>query len=411
MKKIMVLGGSNCQLNAVKQAKERGYATLVMDYYENPPAAAWADEHLQISSFDIDACLAAASAHGVDGVVTMGTDQPLYTAARVSEVLGLPFPITAEIALNATNKQRMKTIFDTAAIPNTPHVFLKKGADEKALAQLKPPYVLKPIDSQGQRGIFRLATATEVIRHMDACLGYSRSDTVLVEEYYPNDEMTVNGWVSDGHLYMLAVTDRLSIESPTSLGVCYGHRYPTVHMNLYREIKDLSEKITAAFGVKNGPVYYQLLYGQKGLYANEISFRLGGAFEDVIIPAISGFSTVDAVLSQSLGQKAATGPLRTYAADQPKKQAAVQLLFCQSGKISSITPLSELLSLPGVLAAGYNYGVGDVIPETANATARVGHCVLLAQPHEMLSLNQAFWEKFRVLDDNGRNLAIERIIV
>lgn len=410
MKKLLILGGGSCQLSAVRRAKQLGYYTIIADYLAQPPAAAIADRHLRVSTFDVEGCLDAARKAGVDAVLTMGTDQPLYTAAVIAENMGLPFPLTARAAADATDKRRMKHIFDRYCLPHTRHVFLPCGADAAALAALKPPYVLKPLDSQGQRGVFKLDTAEQVAARLADCLAFSRQDTALVEEYYANDEITVNGWVQAGKLHILAVSDRLSIDSPLSLGVCYGHRFPTRHMELYDRIRALSEQITAAFGVREGPAYYQLLYGARGLLVNEIAFRLGGAYEDIIIPRISGFSTVDALLALSLGEKPDTSPLTGYDPARPDYDGLVQLMFCQSGRIARITPPERLLDLPGVLAVGYNYQVGDTVPETINATARFGYCVLLGRPGERAALNRRFWERFQVRDEAGRDLTQPRFI-
>ncbi len=410
MKKLLILGGGSSQLSAVRRAKELGCYTIVADYLAQPPAAALADRHVRVSTFDVPGCLAVAQETGADGVLTLGTDQPLYTAAVISETLGLPFPLTAAAAQNATDKQRMKAVFQAAGLPNTRHAFLQRGQGPEVLAGLKPPLVLKPVDSQGQRGIFKLDSAEAAVARLEETLAFSRRDTALVEEYYPNEEITVNGWVAEGRLQILAVTDRLSLASPNALGVCYGHRYPSKHLALYEQIRDLSQAITAAFSVREGPAYYQLLYGAKGLLVNEIAFRLGGAYEDVIIPRISGFSTVDGVLAQALGQKPDLSPLAGYDASQGDYAGLVQLMFCSSGRIGAITPLPRLLALPGVLAAGYNYRVGDLIPETLNATARFGYCVMLGRADQRQALNRAFWQAFQVRDEAGQELAQEYFI-
>ena len=81
MPKIMILGGGNCQLSAAIRCRELGISTVLIDYTAQPPAAAYADCHEQISTFDATACIAAARRHRIDGVLTRGTDQPVYTAS------------------------------------------------------------------------------------------------------------------------------------------------------------------------------------------------------------------------------------------------------------------------------------------------------------------------------------------
>ena len=84
MKTLMILGGSNCQLHALKRAAERGIGTVLIDYTDCPPGREIADAHLQISTFDTEACIRAAREEQADGGLAVGTDQPVLTAARLA---------------------------------------------------------------------------------------------------------------------------------------------------------------------------------------------------------------------------------------------------------------------------------------------------------------------------------------
>ena len=92
------------------------------------------------------------------------------------------------------------------------------------------------------------------------------------------------------------------------------------------------------------------------------------------------------------------------------RQVSVQLLFCRSGQIASITPLSELLMLPFVLSAGYNYQEGEAIPPLENATARFGHCVLASEDGRMPEHIAELYRTLQVLDPHGQNLVLKRDI-
>lgn len=88
--KLLMLGGSNCQLHGAQRARSMGVDTVLADYTKNPLAASVCGVHEKISTFDVQACIRAAKRYGVTGVMTMGTDQPVYTCACISRELGLP---------------------------------------------------------------------------------------------------------------------------------------------------------------------------------------------------------------------------------------------------------------------------------------------------------------------------------
>lgn len=404
--RIMVLGGSQCQLHALQRATAQGMYTVLADYTKHPAGADYADVHEQISTFDADACVEAAKKHHVQGVMTMGTDQPVYTAARVSEELSLPTCLTTGQALLVTNKKLMKKRLTEAGIPTVPWMLIDRNTTENDFCGLRPPYVIKPLDSQGQRGIFKLDTAAEVIEHLEKTLAFSRCEEALVEEFYENDEMTVSGYIDNGTLVIFTIVDRLVYPDPVHIGVCIGHRFPSVHMGDYEVVKKISEDIVREFGLVSGPFYLQLLKGKNGIVVNELACRIGGAFEDVTIPWLTGFDILDAVMKNSLGYPVDLSEYKDFRCDRLEKEAAVQLMFCEPGEIEEITAREELMNLSFVLDCGYNYKPGDVIPALENATARFGHAVLVGDKDTMAENIRLFYEKFSVKSKEGEEMKL-----
>lgn len=404
MKKILLLGGSNCQKNAIIHGKALGYEMIIADYSQAPIARALADKHAMISTFDEAGCILAAKEHEIHGVMTMGTDQPVLTAALVADALKLPTLISPSQAKSVTNKKIMKEIFQNHKIPTVKYQMIGRSTIIDDIKDFSCPVVLKPVDSQGQRGVYKLETKEFVLDNLNKTLGYSRENEALLEEYYPSDEITISGWIHESKLFILTITDRILLNDPLHIGICTSHRFPSVHMNQYNEIRQISEDIVRAFELKNGPLYIQMLIGNMGIMVNEVAARIGGAFEEVIIPKISGFSILDAVIKASLGLEIDVEILRDFDCSKSNRTASVQLMFANPGIISSITPLEQLLKLDYVIDAGYNYKIGDEIKEIENATARFGHCVMISDSGSIRPTVDKFKNEFKILDENGNNL-------
>ena len=402
--KLLMLGGSNCQLHGAQRARSMGVDTVLADYTKNPLAASVCGVHEKISTFDVQACIRAAKRYGVTGVMTMGTDQPVYTCACISRELGLPGLLTVEQAYSVTNKKQMKQILSQAGIPTARYRLVDRSTGEKELKGLKTPLVIKPLDSQGQRGIYKLDTPLEVMEHLEHTLSFSRCSQALAEEFYESDEVTVSGWIKDGRLHILTVTDRLLYPDQTHIGVCTGHRFPSVHMDLYEEIEDISKRVADAFELENGPFYLQILIGAEGIKVNELAARIGGAFEDVFIPWVSGFDILGAVMDSAMGRRDQVQVPDGYRADRREGCVAVQLLFCRPGTIGHITPVKDILALPYVLDAGYNYKIGQEIPVMENATARFGHCVICGTKENIRERVDDFYRRLSVKSQSGEEM-------
>jgi biotin carboxylase len=404
--KLLILGGSNVQLNAVRRAKNKGHTVIVSDYFEDAPAKSLCDFGEMASTFDIEENIRVAEKYKVDGVMTLGTDQPIYTAARVADAFNLPGFLSLETAKAVTNKKVMKHIFRMNNIATANFRIISKDFAEAQLEGLRFPVVVKPLDSQGQRGVYRLESVSEIRSVFDEILSFSRENEILVEEYYPNEEITISGWACEGIAYILTVTDRVCYHNYPHIGVCVAHDFPSKHLtNYYKDIIDLTQKITTAFDIKEGPIYYQFLVGDEGIKVNEIACRIGGAYEDEFIPLVTGVDILDMLIEGSLGNAIDVSALHHDSLMQNSKHLSVQMIFAGRGKVKGLNDMEKLKMKPGVIQAKYNIKPGSVIGDIENATARAGYMIIVGQNQEALEENiRSAYEELEILDGEGNNL-------
>ncbi len=407
--KLLILGGGNNQINAILRAKQKGHTVIVSDYYENAPGKKYSDYGELISTFDVEGNKRVAAEYSVDGVMTMGTDQPIYTVAEVAKALKIPAFLDVKTAKAVTNKRFMKKIFINNHIPTVNFAIINKEFSDYDLKDITFPVVIKPLDSQGQRGVYKLNSIKEIRQKIDDTLSYSREKEILVEEYYESDEITISGWVENREPSILTVTDRVTFSSKQHIGICLAHDFPSKYLyDYYEEIESLTQQIVKAFAINNGPIYFQMLIGREGIKVNEIACRIGGAYEDELIPFLTGIDILDKVIDYSLGKEVDCSDIKSYDLLSNNKKASVQLFFAKSGKISSLSNLNNLMKLPGVLQAKFNFKAGDDLKEIINATARAGYMIISGGEEKTLvkNINRAF-DYLKIYDENGENLVIQ----
>ncbi len=407
--KILMLGGGNCQTNGILYAKKRGHDVIVSDYYENAPGKEFCDYKELISTFDIEGNIEVAKKHSIDGVMTMGTDQPVYTAVAVANELNLPSCIDISTAKAVTNKKIMKNLFKINNIPTVDFAFISKDFSENDLEGMKFPVVVKPLDSQGQRGVYKLNSIEEIRENIDNVLSFSREKEILVEEYYKNDEITVSGWVKDDKVYVLTVTDRVTYDNYPHIGVCIAHDFPSKHLDEnFDEIIEITNEIVKSFNIHNGPIYFQMLVGIEGIKVNEVACRIGGAYEDELIPLLTEVDILDMVIESSLGKSIDSSNLERYNLLQNTKKASVQLFFAKPGKIKRLGDMEQIKNLPGVNQAKFNFTLGDEINEIKNATQRAGYVIVEGKDSETLNENiDRVFEHLAIYDENDINLVAD----
>src|SRR5690349_13901487 len=90
MKKLLILGGADIQVSAIKKAKEMGHFVITADYLPNNPGHAYSDEYYNVSTTDKESILELSKNLGIDGILAYASDPAAPTAAFVAEKLNLP---------------------------------------------------------------------------------------------------------------------------------------------------------------------------------------------------------------------------------------------------------------------------------------------------------------------------------
>ena len=416
--RLMIVGGGGGQLHAIRQARSLGIEVIVSDRDPAAPGMQVADYPVEADTFDVEATVQAARRYGADGIMTLGTDQPVLTVTTAAGRLGLPRALTPEQARAATNKRWMKPMLERCGVPHSPYRVVDRGFRTEDLRGLKGPYVLKPVDSQGQRGVVRLDTPEEVADYLPGTLQYSRDGYALVEEFYPGEEITFSGWVRDGEVYPLTVTDRRTMPFYPHIGVCIAHTYPSRFSGEWGdEIIDISRRIVRGMDIRRGPLYFQMLIGPEGVRINEIACRIGGAYEDEFIPLLTGVDIDALQFYEALGEK--SGPVLREGFERDcfglesyrypaRDSMAVLLFFTRPMKVAGSGPVEDVLAVPGVHRAAYLLPPGREVGPMRNSTGRAGYIIIKGSTKD--SVNRSIMEAYarlEVLDPSGCNGVID----
>jgi glycosyltransferase involved in cell wall biosynthesis len=74
------------------------------------------------------------------------------------------------------------------------------------------PAIVKPVDNQGQRGVFLASKPEQARAGIDSSLQYSRSKTLIIEEFLNGPEVSANTYISNGQTVFNEISDRLVVE-------------------------------------------------------------------------------------------------------------------------------------------------------------------------------------------------------
>src|SRR3954465_7634095 len=223
---VLFVGAGRHQRRAIRRARELGLRVVAVDRNAAALGLGEADVAEVVDFTDAAAVTEVGRRHGVDGVLTVSADRAVPVVAAVAEALGLPGIGTAT-AHAMTHKVAMRRRLAEHGVSQPRFAALRSIAERRAaLEAVGVPAVLKPADSGGQRGVFKLASLDDLDAHLHAALAESNSGEAIVERYHEGLELNGLGVSRDGSATLLTLSDRLR---PPGIGFGVGwiHVYPT----------------------------------------------------------------------------------------------------------------------------------------------------------------------------------------
>ena len=337
----IVLGGTVPHAELIRQLKDRGYNTVLIDYFENPPAAQYADVHCRDSAMDYDAVLKIAKEYDAKLVLSSCLDQQINIAMRVAEELDISHPFSSETALNVTDKRLMKKIMMENEIPTARYQLIDKNFDYASL-NLDYPIIVKPADSCGSAGIHILYSDNEdeFNEAVNGALHFSQSGSVLVEEYIVGTEMSVHGYIDAGTAYILFGTCKISaMHDGITTQLCNLY-IPKLKDSLQKKLEEVANKIVKAFKLPDySPMFMQYIVRGDDVYIIEFSPRVAGGTSSEVARIYTGFDLISYSIDSYLGKRE-----NTQRCNKLEKYVCCLPIYANQGIFDHITGVEELKS-------------------------------------------------------------------
>ncbi len=380
MKTVLFVGAGRHQRRAILQARERGLRVVGVDRNPDAPGLHVADIAEAVDFTDIDAVTDVARRHHVDGALTVSADRAVPVVAAVTERLGLP-TIGTEVARRMRNKIVMRRILADDGVPQPPFAAVRSLSEgRRALSTVGLPAVLKPADSGGQRGVFRIDSSDDLDAHLHAALAESVEQECILEGFVEGIEMNGIVIARGGEAEVVTLSDRLR---PPGIGFGVGwiHVYPA---SAYADQLTLSERVAArcveALGLRDGIAFPQLIAHPDGSVAVvEVAARIpGGQMADLVRHA-TGVDLVEVALRFALGEQVSDDVARPHFS-QP---LAIRFLTAEpgpltTGRVTHIGSLEPVLAADGVVQADTYLQVGETIRPVRLDGDRRGYVIAIA---------------------------------
>lgn len=267
--KIAIIGAAHGQLPLCLKARQMGLETHCFAWEKGAVCRDAVDHFYPISIVEKDRIVDECRRIGVAGVVSNAADLPVETASYVAGRLGLtgtPYDLMVRLADKHTVRQLTCNIEELSR----PACYRYDGRDRGLY-----PVVVKPCQGSGKRGVSFAGNAAEFAQAVRFAQTDAPGTDLLVEQYIPGREVSVESISCQGRHYVVQVTDKVSGPAPHFVELAH-HQPARLSPELRQKIERVVPRVLSAIGFTDGATHLELRLDGNSIYLIEVNLRGGG---------------------------------------------------------------------------------------------------------------------------------------
>lgn len=285
-----------------------------------------------VSDFsDVDhICAQVQKKAGLPQAVLTFNDSGLVLAAKVAKRFQLPH-ISIDCAIKATDKEEQHRIITHSDIPSPAWTRATTIYEIQSWLERYSSVVVKPADRAASAGVSLVEDASEVSQAFKIAKIESPSSRVIVEEYLPGPEFSVESVAVNSRQIPVAITRKLVGEPPNFIEL--GHSLPAeLDLKKRKAIVNVAMEATQALGINYGACHTEIKLSPRGPVLIEVNARLGGDRIPELVHHALGIDLYALALQSAAGDSIAPEDLRP----RYNKAAAIRFGANPSGKLHGV---------------------------------------------------------------------------
>jgi biotin carboxylase len=300
MAKVLILGVGNAQVDALRYLKDAGCMTFGLSHANEGRGIAYCDHFDVIDIKDKHNVLAYAEKNQLDLVYSVGSDLAMPTIGYVSEQLGLPYFCSEENATLLNDKFLFRNFLKEK---NLLGIVFQGGKHWKDFRDWNSfPAIIKPVRSQGQRGIRRIDNKADMKKLIEQAQQFSDTGEVILEEFMTGAEVSANVFLKDGDILYSFISDRTIYEGLEG-GLVKSHLFPTkMDPGMQDRALHLISETVRHLDIRNGPLYFQMMHTPEDVQIIEATPRLDGCHIWRLIRSYTGIDLLQTTFDTLLGE-------------------------------------------------------------------------------------------------------------
>lgn len=301
MKKLLILGSSNAEVDVVKIAQSMGYYVISTDHYTDDnviPAKFVANEAWNISWTNYDELEQKCRENGVNGIMAGFSEFRIEAMIELCRRLNLPCYINDEQLEITRDKNKFKQMCKRFGVP------IVNEYDPNS-PEIKFPVIIKPTDRGGSIGINVAYNENEYKEYLEYAYSMSPSKSVVVEDFIGDGvKFDCSYYISEKEAVLIETCDTTMLTKQKGFETMQkAWTFPSKHEHEYIEQVDENVKsMLMSLGMKCGVANISFFYRNGRFYVFETGFRLGGGHSFDYQRASKGIDYLSCMIKYALGE-------------------------------------------------------------------------------------------------------------
>ena len=215
MRRLLIAGGSHADIPMVLAAKGLGYHVTTSGNRTDDLAHRHSDNFVPCDYSVPDQVLGVARQIGADAICASCNDFSALSSAYAAKELGLPGHDVPEVAEVIHHKDKWRVFAQEEGIGGPAAVGCGNLKEVKmAVERLRAPFMVKPVDLTGGKGIQRVESEQEALRAAEAAFSISKAKRIVVEEFITGTRHGFTCMLRSGKVVFHFVDDEIYHLSP-----------------------------------------------------------------------------------------------------------------------------------------------------------------------------------------------------
>ncbi|WP_332648192.1 ATP-grasp domain-containing protein [Lysinibacillus sp. 54212] len=306
MKKLLMLGGANAQIPAIKKAKDMGHYIILCDTVEDCPGKQYAHEFYNVSTTDKEAVLHLAKSLNIDGIVCYVADSGAPTVAYVAKQLGLPSNPYDSVEI-LINKEKFRD-FQKEHGFNVPKAVGYSSFEEamEGIPHFNLPVMIKPVDAAGSKGVAKIDAVEQLKEKAENALRHSKTKRFIIEEYIENYYPHVggDGFSINGQLAFCSLSNEYFSTERLNPFISIVATWPSILPKYLQEkVYNELQKLITLLNMNTCAYNFDIRIDKnENVYLIEVAPRNGGDWNPQAIKYATGIDLIEYTIKGALGE-------------------------------------------------------------------------------------------------------------